>query len=128
MTRTAESMGITFRELPPAEVVSVRRDVGKPEEAYLGKLVRPHAGSPVHADEDLARHLGCPLTTADNATMHEAKAQCLSMLAVSDAQRTERGKVTFDFEGGLPDRDTWLRLWDSLHSTGDSAVIRVGDT
>ena len=133
MPKTAESLGVTFRELEPAEVVSVRRHVGTPDEMYMGRLIRTTPSGPVWADEDLQRHIGDSLTTEDNAPMHVAKAQCLSLIALNDAQRVGRGrgeggKASFDFHGGLPDKPTWLRLWDALHSTGDSAIVRVGDT
>ena len=97
VTMTAEQLGVTFRDLPSPEVVSVRRWVGTDREQYLGRLIRSESDGPVWADEDLQAHLGGPLTI--EGQMRGARARCLFMLRDRDR---EAGMRDTDIEDRKP--------------------------
>ena len=70
---TADTLGVSFNELPPPEEVVVRR-----HGEVLGRLIRSSSGGPVWADAALQRHIGGPLTV--DGPMRSARSKVLTRL------------------------------------------------
>ena len=76
--RTAQSLGVEFRDLEPVQYTTVRR-----HGEYCGRLIRTEPGGPVWADPQLQRHIGGSLTV--DGTMEEARAAVLTRFQDQEA-------------------------------------------
>ena len=109
---------VTFSRIPNDDEVVVRRD-----NVFLGKLIRTGGQGPVWANRDLKSALGRALTV--DSTMAEAQAEVVRILYEQEgAPEPPPAAIAITFPG-LPARGTWMQLWEALHKTGDTAIVRV---